>query len=354
MNPTISIRNGDEIDVNKLKLYLCPQLNIIIEDIDIKQYPGGYSNLTYLITINQNDQFVLRKPPNGVNIKSGHDMSREYKIISALFPSFSLVPKPIHYCENIEIIGTSFYLMEKVDGWILRTEMSTETISSSQMKDIFDVFTYSFVALHEIPYEAIGLSHLGNPVNYNERQIEGWQRRYLNAKTEEIESIEKLTHWLSSHIPKSPRKSLIHNDFKYDNLILDPESYKLNAILDWEMSTIGDPLMDLGSSLGYWVNADDPDWLKKINLSPTTLEGNPSREGLLHAYSLKSGLDPGNGVFYYAYGMLKLAVIAQQIYARYKAGLTTDPRFSNLNKVVNACGTMALQSIAKKRVDALF
>ncbi len=355
MYETIEIRKGEELDISKLIDFLKEELGIHIDSITASQFPGGYSNLTYLLVINDNIKWVLRKPPKGANIKSGHDMSREYKILKALYPYYSKVPKPVHFCKNNDILGAEFYLMEKVDGWILRSDVPQKTIPSPiAMKHIFDVFTDTFVEVHQIDYLLAGLEELGNPDNYPERQISGWSKRYYLSKTDDISSVENLIRWLESHIPITSGAALIHNDFKYDNLILHENNNEVKAILDWEMSTIGDPLMDLGSSLGYWVNADDPDWLQSIKLSPTTFPGNPTREGLLQTYALKSGKDPGDGVFYYAYGILKLAVIAQQIYTRYKAGHTNNPKFSGLLKVVEACGTMGMQAIGKKRIDNLF
>ena len=355
MNASIEIRRGDEIDEQALLTYLSNIQKVNIDSLKITQFPGGYSNLTYLLQINEDINWVLRKPPKGANIKSGNDMAREYKIITALKPIFGKVPSPILYYGDSEILGSEFYIMEKVDGWILRSEMSVNDLpSESDMKNIFAEFVDGFNLLHQFDYKNAGLSDLGRPENYIERQIDGWTQRYYKSKTDEIPSVEKLAKWLEAHQPIMSGAALIHNDFKYDNLILSTSNNSINAILDWEMSTLGDPLMDLGSSLGYWVNADDPDWLQKIKLSPTTLPGNPSREDLLQAYAIKSKLDPSNGVFYYAYGMLKLAVIAQQIYTRFKLGYTKDPRFAELIKVVNACGTMGLQAISAKRLDRLF
>ncbi|MBK9737401.1 MAG: phosphotransferase family protein [Saprospiraceae bacterium] len=354
-NKAGQVRKGDDIDTDGLVQFLQTRVDFEIKHLEIRQYSGGYSNLTYQLTINEGICWVLRKPPGGLLIKSGHDMKREYKIISSLQHSFGKVPAPILFCENDEIIGTHFYVMSHIDGWILRSALDSSFLpSATAMGNIFDNFVSNFVDIHELDYKSIGLDDLGNPEQYPERQIDGWTKRYFHAKTDEISSVENLAKWLCNHIPLISRSSLIHNDYKYDNLILHPSSNDILAVLDWEMSTLGDPLMDLGSSLGYWVNRDDPDWLQAIQLSPSTLDGNPSREGLLHAYATKSGIDPGNGVFYYAYGMMKLAVIAQQIYTRYKRGQTNNPKFANLNKVVEACGAMGLRAIECKRLDGLY
>jgi aminoglycoside phosphotransferase (APT) family kinase protein len=348
-------RAGEELDKERLLPLLVDIIKNKIDNLDILQFSGGYSNLTYLLTINNHHQLVLRRPPLGAKIKAGHDMAREYNILKALFPNHIKVPKPIYFCDDNDILGADFYIMEYVDGWILRSDIKPENHPNpARMRSIFEVFTDQFVALHQVNFTALGLGDISTAANYPERQISGWTKRYQNAKTDEVTSVDKLILWLQGNVPLSSGAALIHNDFKYDNLILDRNTDDIRAILDWEMSTIGDPLMDLGSSLAYWINDDDPPWIQAIKLSPTTIPGNPSREGLLQAYALKSGSDPGDGVFYYAYGMIKLAVIAQQIYARYKSGHTTNPKFAGLNKVVDACAIMALQAIHHKKIDHLF
>ncbi|MBC7885213.1 MAG: phosphotransferase family protein [Saprospiraceae bacterium] len=346
-------KSGSTDQVALIK-YLNAEAGIQIRTIQITPFSGGYSNLTYLLEINESVKWVLRMPPKGADIKSGHDMSREYKILNALYPLNQKVPKPVLYCSKTEVLGATFYIMEYVSGYILRSEMNEVNPDEKTMRHIFQQFMDTFVDVHQLDYVKAGLGDLGIPDQYAERQISGWTKRYFHAKTDDIKSAEKMAAWLREHIPPASGTSLIHNDFKYDNLILDIGNSNVTTILDWEMSTIGDPLMDLGSSLGYWVNVDDPDWLLAIKLSPTTIPGNPSREGLLQEYAVKSGIDPGNGVFYYVYGLFKLAVIAQQIYARYVSGHTTDARFAGLNKVVDACATIGLQSISRKRLDGLF
>lgn len=342
-------------DEEALRRYLIDKVGIHTDTLQIKKFSGGYSNLTYLLTINDKKKLVLRRPPVGANVKSGHDMGREFRILSTLHPAGLQVPAPIHYCNAPGVIGDDFYIMEYVQGTILRAGLPEKLIPDAEtMAGVFGTFTDQFVQLHGFDYAGAGLSGLGNPDNYPQRQIEGWTRRYESARTGEVRSVEKLILWLNDHIPAPAGASLIHNDFKYDNLVFDTKTWQVRAILDWEMSTIGDPLMDLGSSLGYWVTQNDPDWLRAVMPGPTLWDGNPGREGFMHHYALASGRDPGDGVVYFAYGLLKLAVIAQQIYARWQAGVTADPKFAGLGKVVQGCGTMALQAIDRKRIDNLF
>lgn len=348
-------KNSEQLDIISLSAYLYKHVGIKVENPQITQFSGGYSNLTYLIKT-QETQFVLRKPPVGANIKSGHDMSREFNVLSALYPEEIKVPKPIHFCNDHDILGSDFYIMDYVDGLILRADILPENYPGPlKMHAVFDMFCTQFVQLHRSDVKKFAfLDKSESEKTYPERQIYGWASRYQNAKTDDVKPVEQLISWLTGHIPFPSGHSIIHNDYKYDNIILDSESYKIKAILDWEMSTVGDPLMDLGSSLGYWVNKNDPDWLQSIKLSPTTIPGNPSREAFLQQYAQASGKDPGDGVFYYAYGMLKLATIAQQIYKRYVTGKTSNPKFAALKMVVEACGIMGMQAVTRKHIDDLF
>jgi len=342
-------------DKGALGGYLAQQAGINTETLEITKFTGGYSNLTYLLTLDGGRKLVMRRPPVGANIKSGHDMHREYRLLSALHPAGLRVPEPVLYCRDAGIIGAEFYVMEYADGVILRAGRKTEDIpSAGDMQKAYNALVGMFAGVHGTDYLHCGLGDLGNPENYPERQITGWSKRYMAAKTDQVDAVEKLMGWLNSHIPAYSGAALIHNDFKYDNLVYDAGTWEIRAILDWEMSTIGDPLMDLGCSLGYWVDRDDPDWLIAINPGPTLWPGSPSREQFVQDYALRTGRDPGNAVFYFAYGMFRLAVIAQQIYARYRAGHTSDPKFASLNKVVESCGFMGMQAVERKKIDRLF
>ena len=350
-----TVRDGEELPVDILQSYL-QQFFTNKGDLKITQFPSGYSNLTYLLQWG-NTEYVLRRPPIGANIKSGHDMKREYDILTALKPNYGKVPDPKHYCQDETILGCPFYLMERVEGVILRANMPTEmTPSPALMQGISNSFVDTFVHLHQLNVNDIGLGDFGKPVGYMQRQIEGWTKRYFKSKTDEIPRIEAAAQWLGGNMPKEPTNySLIHNDFKYDNLVLDSQDWtKVNAVLDWEMATIGNPLMDLGTTLGYWVNPNDPDFMKQLNLTPSHLPGNLSREEVVHLYSLKSGHVVGPIIFYYVYGLFKIAVIVQQIYFRYKKGFTQDPRFEKLIDGVKLLGEIANQAISKKRLDNLF
>jgi len=341
---TKPVREGEELNEGNLKRFLLE--NKLIADagsaLSISQFSNGFSNLTYLLNV-EDKEYVLRRPPFAAP-KRGHDMGREYKVISNLNSIFDRTPKAFVYAEDKEIIGASFYIMSKVEGEILTAK---EAHKRQVSPDEFNTWLDTFVAFHKIDYKAAGLEDLGRPEGYVERQVTNWGKQYLAAATDEA--------WMEAHQPKEYDHTLIHNDFKYDNVVFKDDSWKeIAAILDWEMCTLGDPLMDLGTSLGYWTTASDPEIMKQGLKSPTVMKGNPSRTEIVQEYALKSGRNIDNLTFYYAYGLFKIAVIAQQIYYRYKHGHTNDPKFAYLNKASELCCNTAWQAIQKNQIDNLF
>lgn len=349
------IRKGEELQLESLGNYLRANIPEASGELVVEQFPSGFSNLTYLLKVGDL-QLVLRRPPFGAQVKSGHDMGREYKILNALSKSYAKAPRPYLFCEDESVIGAPFYVMERVQGVILRPKMPKDMHpNATTMSGIANSLIDTFVDLHAVDYQSVGLGDLGKPEGYVERQIKGWTKRYFKAKTDEIPALEKAADWLNNNMPPESGSSLIHNDFKYDNVVLDLNDWtKVIAVLDWEMSTLGDPLMDLGTSLGYWVNQDDPAWMQMISLSPTTLPGNPSRSDVVQRYAAQSSREVGNFVFHYVYGVFKIAVIAQQIYYRYKHGHTQDKRFARLGDAVQGLGMVALQAVQKQKIDDLF
>ena len=347
------VRNGEELDLVKLKKYL---LKINFDLNDVNQFPSGYSNLTYLLT-SGSKEYILRKPPFGAeSLKGGHDMLREFTVLKNLKSQFDLVPKVYHFCGDKSIIGSTFYLMERVKGNIIRPNLSEENSPGKKIiREISKQMINTLSTLHNVDIKAANLTDLGKINGYNQRQVDGWIKRYYHSKTSNIDNMEFVAKWLKNNIPMESKASIIHNDFKYDNIVLDKENFsRINAILDWEMATIGDPLMDLGTSLGYWVDNDDLPELKLFQLSATTLQGNPTREEFLHEYMLKSNTKIDNPIFYYVFGLFKIAVIAQQIFFRYKKGYTKDKRFKLLELAVISLSVMAKQSIEKNRLSNLF
>ncbi len=347
------VRKGEELPEEKLKEFLVQKelINSTDSELFVKQFTHGYSNLTYLLNI-EDREFVLRKPPVGA-IKRGHDMSREFKVQSGVQKGFSKVPEMFAYTDDESIMGSEFYLMEKVNGIILNyKEAKNRNIAPDQYEIIASSWLDTFTELHQLDVEAVGLSDLGRPQGYVERQVTNWGKQYLKAATEDVAVAKMVMQWMEEHQPKEYEHCLIHNDYKYDNVVFKDDSWQeITAVLDWEMATLGDPLMDLGTSLGYWTVTTDHDFVKQGIPSPTVFEGNPIRSEIVEMYAKKSGKDIRNIVFYYAFGLFKIAVIAQQIYYRYNKGLTTDPRFANLNKASELCCNLAMRAIKTNSID---
>ena len=350
-----NIRSGEEFAIENLKAYL-QKNDIDTTDFELKQFPSGYSNLTYFLK-NSSQEMVLRRPPYGAkSLKGGHDMLREYTVLKNLKSQFNKVPKVYHYCDDKSILGAPFYIMDRVQGYIIRPNLQQKNSPGKEViEKISNSLVDTLVELHSVNIKQANLNDLGKINGYVKRQVEGWTKRYFHSKTDSIRDMEFVAKWLNENQPKESKEAIIHNDFKYDNLVLDKNNFSnIISVLDWEMATIGDPFMDLGTTLGYWIDSNDLPELKLFQLSATTLEGNPSREGILEMYEKKSGYTVNKPVFYYVFGLFKIAVIAQQIYFRYKKGFTKDKRFGLLNLAVMSLSVMAKQAIAKDRLSNLF
>jgi aminoglycoside phosphotransferase (APT) family kinase protein len=350
-----NIRSGEEFPLKNLKEFL-QNNNIDTSNLKLKQFPSGYSNLTYFLK-NSSQEMVLRRPPYGAkSLKGGHDMLREYTVLKNLKSQFHKVPNVHLYCDDENILGAPFYIMDRVQGYIIRPNLQQKNSPSKEIiEKISSSLVDTLVELHSVDINQANLNDLGKIDGYVKRQVEGWTKRYYHSKTDSISDMEFIAKWLNENKPKESKEAIIHNDFKYDNLVLDKNNYSnIISVLDWEMATIGDPFMDLGTTLGYWVDRNDLPELQLFQLSATTLEGNPSREGILEMYENKSGHRVNNPVFYYVFGLFKIAVIAQQIYFRYKKGFTKDKRFGLLNLAVISLSVMAKQAIVKDRLSNLF
>jgi len=340
---TREVRAGEELDTGKLAAYLSAQLGP--GAIHIEQFPGGHSNLTYLVR-HGDAEYVLRRPPFGTKVKTAHDMGREYKVLSHLAPVYPKAPRPVLFCEDEEVIGAKFYLMERRRGVILRKELPAGmTLEPATARRLCELLVDALVELHHIDYAAAGLADLGKPVGYVERQVRGWTERYTGSQTDDIPTVTQVSAWLAAHQPPDGAPALIHNDFKFDNLLLSPELDRITGVLDWEMSTLGDARMDLGTSLSYWVEAGDPPPMQMMRFGLTMLPGMLTRREVVARYAERSGIDLGDAVFYYAYGLFKTAVVAQQIYYRYAKGLTHDARFAAFIHGVRALTEQAQQAI---------
>jgi len=346
LDPTASPRAGEELDLTRLTPWLSSRWGegaVVVE-----QFPRGHSNLTYLIRVGPRE-LVLRRPPFGSRVATAHDMSREYRVLSRLYAIYPPAPRALDYCEDDSVLGAPFYIMERVGGIILRRDPPAGLeLSSQQVERLGQAFIQDLAALHRLDYASVGLADLGKPQGYVARQVKGWIERYHGSRTHEIPEVEPVSGWLLENTPgESPASSaaLIHNDYKYDNLVLDSrDPTRIVGLLDWEMSTVGDPLMDLGTALGYWVEASDPEELRQVRMQPTTLPGSPSRAELAEMYGELAGRRLSNIAFYYVFALFKIAVIVQQIYYRYHQALTRDERFASLIEMTRVFMRAALRA----------
>lgn len=296
----------------------------------VRQFSGGASNLTYLLEFPARD-LILRRPPNGRRADGAHDMSREYRVQSALGPMFDFVPATVALCEDDEVIGAPFYLMERLDGIIPRKTLPPELVADpikvrSLCVNVLDVL----LDLHAVDPAAAGLTWMSKGSGYVARQVAGWSNRYRQAKTWNVGSLEAVMSWLADNQPPDRATVLIHNDFRLDNIVLDRVfPIRPVGLLDWEMATIGDPLMDLGGALAYWVQRDDGPAFKAFRRQPTHTPGMLSRREVVEYYCTRAGigLTEREWAFYEVFGLFRLAVICQQIYYRYQHKQTTNPSF---------------------------
>jgi aminoglycoside phosphotransferase (APT) family kinase protein len=352
IDETRPVRVGEQLEIARLQDYLAAHLPAAAGPLEVEQFPHGHSNLTYLIRIGE-QEWVLRRPPFGNRVKTAHDMGREYRILSRLCKVYGPAPTPVLYCEDDRILGAPFYLMERRSGVVLRGNPPPDRpMPAKLVRQLCETLVDNIALLHALDYSAAGLDDLGKPQGYVERQFTGWTKRYQDARTHDVPDLERTMTWLAANRPAElTGATLIHNDFKFDNVVLDPgDLTRIVAVLDWEMATLGDPLMDLGTTLAYWTEANDPAPLHQFIVGPTTQPGSMSRRELVERYSEATGRDVTNMLFCYVCGLFKVAVIAQQIYARYARGLTHDPRFATFNKVVAALGLGAVRAIDRQRI----
>lgn len=328
-DPAAEVRQGEELDAAAVHRYLLENVPGLDGDITIKQFPGGFSNLTYLVKVGDKEM-ILRRPPFGTKPKSGHDMHREFRVLSALHPVFHYAPKPLAYTDDESVIGCPFYVMERVLGFVLRNRPPDWiTINPEQARRLSFRHIEVLHDLHSLDYKAVGLSDLGNPEGYCRRQIEGWCERYRRARTPDVPDAEDIMSYFLDHIPEESNLiGIVHNDFKFDNLVLNPEDpTDILGVLDWEMCTVGDQMLDLSCTIGYWVQRDDPEYVERLRQNCTNLEGMPTRRELVDYYRELSGAKLDNFGYYYSFSLFRLMVILQQIYYRYYHGQTKDERF---------------------------
>lgn len=317
---------------------------------ELQQFAGGASNLTYLLKVGGREM-ILRRPPAGTKAKSAHDMGREFRVLQRLHPHFPC-PRPLAYCEDTSLIGSDFYVMEKIAGVILRRDPPAGlSYTPEQARQLCLNLLDTQIRLHTLDYEAAGLADMGKPQGYVARQISGWCERFEKAWTDDVPRCEQIMAWLKAQQPAdSARAGIIHNDYRFDNVVLSPTDHqRIIGVLDWEMATLGDPLMDLGSSLAYWVQPGDEPRMQAVRMQPSNLPGMLTREQIVDYYAERTGTAIPNPDYYYVFGLFRLGVIAQQIYYRFKLGQTRNPRFQMFGMFVTVLSEVASRVIERSR-----
>jgi len=346
------VRDEDSFDVEAVRTWLAGEGTELSAEVEVQQFGGGASNLTYSLRDGSHD-LILRRPPGGHKARGAHDMGREYRIQDGLAGVFPLVPEMVALCQDESVIGAGFYVMQRVDGIIPRRDFPqgvslSEAEAGTLCTNALDVL----IDLHRIDLDATPLAAMNKGKGYVERQISGWSKRFRDAHTGDIgaqqdEQGETVMAWLAEHQPDDVASCLIHNDFRFDNLVLDREDpTRPVGVLDWEMATVGDPLMDLGGTMAYWVQEDDDDFFQRFRRQPTNLPGMLSRAEVVDYYSERTGhsLSPEQWRFYEVYGLFRLGAIAQQIYYRYFHGQTTNEAYAifgpGARHLVERCGAI--------------
>ncbi len=339
MADTIEVREDENFDREAAEQYIREHTEEDLPEgeLEVEQFPSGASNLTYLVKIGDWEG-VLRRPPQGPLPPKAHDMERESRLLMRLHEAYPLAPKPHFFTDDDSIIGAQFYVMERREGVVVDDEFPDYVEPTEELcRGMAQMVADTLIELHDVDWEAAGLEEIGRPEGFLERQVNGWIKRYEEAKTEEIDEVEPLTEWICEDIPESPPATIVHNDFKLNNLVLNPDDLtEVRAVLDWEMTTIGDPLFDLAVSLSYWFEAEDPQGLKDALPTVTVTPGFWTRKEFIDYYAEKSERDLSRMHWYMVFAYFKLAVILQQIYARWHKGQTKDERFANFDERVRS------------------
>ena len=346
---TKPVRASEQLQWDALSQYAREQLKAVLADrfddasaMTVEQFPGGHSNLTYLLRFGS-QEFVMRRPPFGPVPPRAHDMARECRILQALHPVFPLAPQPYVLCEDISVIGAIFYLMERRQGVVVRTdEPDGLKDNPGARRDVSEAMVDALADLHLIDTVEHGLASLGKPHGFVERQVRGWSERWKGSQTNELPAMDQLAGWLIERLPpETNRPSLLHGDFKLDNVMLDGANLKgLVAVFDWEMSALGDPLIDLGILLAYWIHTAPAAQRHSLD-AVTRRPGWFSRDEILQRYEQRTGCDLTGIKFYEVFAVFKLAVVLQQIFYRYHRGQTDDARFADLDKRVELLAQIA-------------
>ena len=350
---TAPIRPEERFDPARLEAWLRPRLVDARGPMRVEQFPGGHSNLTYCLRFEPADgpplDLVLRRPPLGPVAPRAHDMAREHRVLQRLSSAFPPAPRVFLFCDDPSLIGAPFYVMERRHGVVVRRDWPDELPDTAEARRQAGLALLDgLVALHQVDFERIGLGDLGRPAGFVERQVRGWTERWERARTREIPLMERLARRLLDTLPPSPPATLVHNDWKLDNVMLDAaDPGRVVAVFDWEMATLGDPLIDLGTTLGYWPQAGDPPARIGNPAGPTTLPGFPTRTELVERYAGARGVDCSRIGWYESFGLWKTAVVLEQIYVRFVRGQTRDLRFKEFEKRVPALAQAAFE-VAEK------
>ena len=337
------VRAGEELDTARLGAYLRDHLAGAGEGVTVKQFPGGHSNLTYLVHAGGRE-YVLRRPPLGPVAPKAHDMAREYRLLAKVHPAFPAAPKVYLLCEDTSILGAPFFLMERRYGIVLRGRgPGSINLDPGFAPRVSRGFMDCFVALHAVDLAAHDLLSLGKPEGFLERQVGGWTDRWRRAITDDQPDMDPVIDWLNRNLPQPQAPTLVHNDFKLDNLMLSTDDIgRVEAVLDWEMTTIGDPLVDVGLSLCYWT-------LGIAGGPSREISGWYTRDEFIHEYAIRTGREVARLAWYEVLGIFKLAVILQQIYVRWKRGQTRDERFAVLGDQVRGLAEAAWERLNSSR-----
>jgi aminoglycoside phosphotransferase (APT) family kinase protein len=331
VNDTIQVRPGEALDTDRLEPYLRERLPATGGPFELRQFGGGHANLTYLVRFGDHE-YVLRRPPHGPLPKGGHDMKREYRVLSKLWSSFAYAPRAYLLCTDHDVIGADFVVMERRHGIVIRRELPARlTADADACRRLSENFIDTLAALHSVDFVAAGLGELGRPEGYLQRQLSGWVERWSDAATPTQADARRLIELLQSDPPQQGAPGIVHNDVKLDNcLVGDDDPSKMIAMLDWDMTTIGDPLVDLGNVLALWMEPGDQQSMSN-SMMPTFYPGFYTRAEMLERYTQRTGRDTSRARWYRIFNMFRYAVIAQQIYARYVRGQTQDERFKDFH-----------------------
>ena len=331
----IAVRSDEQLNLIRLEPWLRANLPNATGPLTLEQFGGGHANLTYLLRFGDTE-YVLRRPPLGPVAPSSHDMRREHRVLARLGKAFPLAPHSYALCTDPDVLGVDFHIVERRHGVVIRRELPAGIAQQPELAQrVGEMIVDVLADLHQVDPATVGLGELGRPEGFAQRQLEGWARRWHAAKDTDLPDVGRMLRWLEAAVPTPQVAALLHNDFKLDNLLVETDHPATPvAVLDWDMTTRGDPLMDLGFLLNFWNEAgDDPRW-HHVSGMPTHHEGFPTRADVVERYARRTGLDLDRVAWYHVFGVFKLVAIVQQIYIRFLRGQTHDERFANYGERV--------------------